>query len=529
MTALVGLLGQHTELNWSESDILGFTALQQLTLWIEGLRLVLNRLGGSILQTHDRHSIQLLRCAVFQSRELCQQNPAERRCPESCSCDEAVGLLLEKGCRIIFNTELRDDLLTASVRCQETFISHLSKRRRQLRDMGLIHLDPEEIDQLGISKSEVVDVQTSAVIHKLERRNVKVPPELMTYAELSFLWTLISDIVYMTEFDDWWPISIYHVLVEATHDSRFSDVDEDGLLALAAGFYANGFEDVDSKAFTGITTLMIALKALHPNLGFCRWLMDHGADPFAQLPNRVPGYTVAHEMGRRRMPLLSWVPKGYPNSWDLFSRADSCRCSCSPDGCRPLTMFWKGGGSPSFYESLYHVSFLEEEHEFTPETQLIILRMATFDALNLRHTCCDHGLVDIEEDDREEIWDEDSAILGRLEDLVAEHQETLSRSHCSMSFFLQNQWKDRMQEVEQELQEYQGTSLEEERETMRQIGVNIEYGGFGDKHQDWALTITINEGEERNPLAYVTNRIDEVMSLVRAGQWPPDVEFRTWS
>ncbi|KAF6795888.1 hypothetical protein CMUS01_15901 [Colletotrichum musicola] len=221
----------------------------------------------------------------------------------------------------------------ATVRCQETFVFHLRSRRNRLRDLALIHLSTEEIDRLGISRTAVLDVQTSTVIHALKSCGVEIGSELATCPDLS--------------------------------PSRF--------------MYGDVYE------YFGLT------------------------------------------------------------------------------GVEAISAVCQGG----YVQMLTH---------------------ATFDALGLRHTCSDKGLVEIEEEDREEVWDEDSDMLIELEELVVEHQEALGRSTCSLPVFLRTQWKDRMEQFLDELQE-QSKLARNERGAMTEMGISLESSESpGSEYQDWKFS-----------------------------------------
>ncbi|KAF6814799.1 hypothetical protein CSOJ01_03810 [Colletotrichum sojae] len=334
----------------------------------------------------------------------------------------------------------------------------------------MIRLPPNEIDQLGISKTAVLDSQTSAVIKALWSRGVEVAAELLTNSEnysvpyanlgLAALGPGIS-------------ISVYH-------DLSFHNVkNRSDPTALIGRFHDKGFEGVDSKCWFGTTPLMIAQSA--HNVRLVLWFLEHGADPWVQVPNHVLGYTVAHSM-------WATAPEFGGDAGDFLSAfhflkdkspLDSCRCGCSPEGCCPLSTLWKRAScgvpsQPHTDDDDWCVSWYERMYGFTPEVELMVLRIATFETLGLRHTCCDDGLVDIKEEDREEIWDEDAAILDKLEELVAEHKRTLRQSRSRLSDFLRNEWKARMEHVMQELQ-WSGPQLEEQRQAMAEMGISMRY------------------------------------------------------
>jgi ankyrin repeat protein len=110
--------------------------------------------------------------------------------------------------------------------------------------------------------------------------------------------------------------------------------------------------------------------------------------------------------------------------------ADSCQCACSQSGCTPLHMVLKESSSRylNFGKDIWAVEVLNavEEHKGLGSAKhclLTMLRMITFEELELTHTCCRKGLClarKFEEDEIREIMDEEEEMIAILERQMGE-------------------------------------------------------------------------------------------------------------
>ncbi|KAL9120103.1 MAG: hypothetical protein Q9187_003337 [Circinaria calcarea] len=99
-----------------------------------------------------------------------------------------------------------------------------------------------------------------------------------------------------------------------------------------------------------------------------------------------------------------------------------------------------------------------------------LVRLLTFEELELTHTCCRVSNNSIQEPldktDIHEIHDEETVLLTKLEDLVLEFQEKKTELNVSIIEFLEGYWETRMKEVLKE----PGYLNEEE---LQRIGVVV--------------------------------------------------------
>ncbi|KAL9122532.1 MAG: hypothetical protein Q9187_000914 [Circinaria calcarea] len=192
---------------------------------------------------------------------------------------------------------------------------------------------------------------------------------------------------------------------------------------------------------------------------------------------------------------------------------DRCHCSCSQQGCRPSTIALKSPlynnllevlsidplcntclGKPydfqhnlrrGSHDFLHHQvrsevrrvwisTFLTQvigtSEEVSPQLFMDLVRLLTFEELDLTHTCCRVSNNSIQEPlditDIHEIHDEETVLLTKLEALVLEFQEKKSELNVSIIEFLEGYWETRMKEVLKE----PGYLNEEE---LQRIGVVV--------------------------------------------------------
>ncbi|KAF6817885.1 hypothetical protein CPLU01_13459 [Colletotrichum plurivorum] len=166
----------------SSLDEQGDTTMSHLVAWPEGLQLVLQRYGSSILQLHDRlygqNVASALVIGLYMSGQTClNSQDSFNRCSDTCYCAAVVKMLLECDENILARTtadDLRSFWVTilaeASVKARELVIDSLALRREELRDFALEHLEPSEIDDLGLSRTDVLDQNTGKVLAALQAK-----------------------------------------------------------------------------------------------------------------------------------------------------------------------------------------------------------------------------------------------------------------------------------------------------------------------------------------------------------------------
>ncbi|KAL9024600.1 MAG: hypothetical protein Q9196_006400 [Gyalolechia fulgens] len=133
----------------------------------------------------------------------------------------------------------------------------------------------------------------------------------------------------------------------------------------------------------------------------------------------------------------------------LDDSSDNCLCACSRHGCIPATYFLKRvsiiPGS-----ALRRIRWVLENvpsKNFPVPVSREIIRLTTFEKLELRHTCCEYiyEFVSVKRAEADEIRDEDRDGIQLLESLLPEFEEKLGDG--DIKSFIDGYWTTRMEEV----------------------------------------------------------------------------------
>ncbi|KAH9229457.1 hypothetical protein K456DRAFT_1923340 [Colletotrichum gloeosporioides 23] len=468
--------------NLSEVDAFGFSSLYHLIGWPEGLRIVLSRYGKSILHSHDKGVVaSALECALQWSFAVCS-NRWSGRCSETCPCGESASILLQTDSECLARTIQRESwnyaIQYASVRAREMVIDELACRRQELMALELHHLKPTEIDCFGLLGNSILDRHTSDVLKALDKKGICIHPSLRTEA---------------VDEESHTSGSIYH------HDGIGSHMD----FMIPDAFYSRGFTEVDVPNPHGL----VPLASMRNTLRYRMWLVEHGASLTTGIPGRPVGFTTAHMLFCPEVPSWTFSPSFRYNSISFkplgshiskSASLDACKCGCSKDGCHPYTVMWRVALGDWSVDQITQASLgltgdqimklcehPEKDWTLSRDEMSILLRVCTFMALPIRHTCCcswehkfdqmrghhfEWAYSDCEEDEVEQIREEDSHELALLENLLVEFESKIDDMGCPLATFFQTYWIDRMGQVLQEIQER--TLLEEE--IRGNIGHNIE-------------------------------------------------------
>ncbi|OAQ65163.1 hypothetical protein VFPPC_06320 [Pochonia chlamydosporia 170] len=374
-------------------------------------------------------------------------------------------------CGHLFNTGY------ATKRCRARYIRHLKDRRERLKQLALTNLTFFESTSLGLHSSIVLDSRASEVVRILRDRGVKIPQALAIGSRSL-------------------PIFLDH---------RFS-------LQTAEFLFNLGFRDIDPFTnFTeGLTQIWSRWWAVSPEqVESLHWLSKHGLDLSRPLfpSSRSPqtqlrrGVCVAHiafydiglkefffdfEVGEFKSIPLRWLASLLDSVLPV-GLADNCRCRCCPGGCTPLIYLFKGIENPHWpsyaskhkYSSfLYHISVTEMATCWRVEDHIAAMRYMTFDAFEIRHTCCNPILLPQEghcTDDLDSI-EEDDASLNVFENLILEFEEELQKRAASTSSeptvfvdFWETLWPARIAEENEKLA---GSNISDsERRNAEELGV----------------------------------------------------------
>ncbi|KAA8651634.1 hypothetical protein EYZ11_004882 [Aspergillus tanneri] len=385
---------------------------------------------------------------------------------------QSAKVLLQAGCSLSLDDICRNESVDDPDDMSSLLISELASRRKRLLKLAQAHMSPEQLLQIGVGNdSSVPDASASRMYAALVAQGARVDPSLKVSGP---------------------PCSVYHSIYMRT---RTLDL-----------LYKAGFDNVELCDSLGRTPLMIIDKRTAFAQRRARWLIRKGADP-----NRIaPGTsaTVFHLLGTC-LPstlypevlqpfILNFQTydseRKHENPLQFFDfifqapNRDKCVCACSPGGCTPFSVavrrllqnpprYYQRGGANRFPD---HLDFFISRTDRSEEVDRAVIRLMTFDALDLKHTCCrrsdsmtrDDTIVYLEEVEVDEIRDEEQLLLEDFErlctELTAEHVELC----LPIMEFLQVPWHKRILEYLSHLDPY---DEEHVRET-RGIGLNIEIG-----------------------------------------------------
>ena len=293
--------------------------------------------------------------------------------------------------------------------------------------------------------------------------------------------------------------SVYHV--------RYMTVE------FAEKLWQNGFRDVDVPNKRNLTPLMFhRVSGLINQIEVSSWLikkgaklhrlqyepLDYDADPTfssMELPLvfRALHY-VAYNIGisaralmrdeqsrrekrqlRIELRQLSKEARLLATTVFLDVSCDDCICACSSQGCLASTMMLKSF-SPGLETSRTRILLATEllvhlvgpSDSFPASLAKEIIRFQTFQALELRHTCCEwhqrSGLTRHDSEEHAEIRDEDHERIELLEELLQEFEE--NRGTQDVLSFLKGYWTLRMEKVLRETGHV-------DKEAIREIGVIV--------------------------------------------------------
>jgi len=154
---------------------------------------------------------------------------------------------------------------------------------------------------------------------------------------------------------------------------------------------------------------------------------------------------------------------------------DDCRCACSASGCTPLIISLKEDCTEIRHERMmrWKRRILLDSVQERP---LEIIRFASFDALELTHTCCKifvsqcmqfHSRV--EDDDIEEVQADEGVLISKFMAVVSELERLYEQVRISLADFFHTYWKHIMPQALSQAEMVD----EEELADLRKIGVEL--------------------------------------------------------
>lgn len=404
------------------------------------------------------------------------------------NCTESLRMLLEADCKIPQRYPALFRSLCAT--CTSELLRHIKERRERLKTLGRERLPRWESQELGLETCAVLDAGASRVVEALRARDIAIPASLENEypAELSTSGENLG----MAQ-------SIYHYF------AGFYSANLDYDAAYDLGFY-----DVDERDYFGHTPLFTWRHYLSWRFDVdggpagadacrkCLWLIKHGADLWAAVPDT--SFSVAHyiysALGNMESSLnltiateVVLVVRELTQHLSQRDIHDACRCKCSSGGCSPFVWFLRRLGDIDAGFLCHHQTdylgglalvfrdFMDKIKPIVTDVQFrAAIRFGTFQALEIRHTCChdrrNNELKALAEDEIDELEEEDAHLLGILEDLVTEFDNMLPPNHghgLPLVSFWDEHWLPRMRAVQKALN---GDQLDEaQKRKAEDIGV----------------------------------------------------------
>ncbi|KAF0324697.1 hypothetical protein GQ607_008136 [Colletotrichum asianum] len=385
---------------------------------------------------------------------------------------------------------------SASVKARDLIIDELKIRREELKRLGLMHLNCDQIDRMDLRKNAVLDYYTRQVLEALDAKGVNVHPRCRTDLHATE-WHL--GVTSNEPSDKIWRkgASVYHILGYAKI-SGYSI----GACELAESLYSKGFGDIDLPDINGLTPLAVKYPCntlwcsdwnLEASIEF--WFMQRGANLQRQVPNCVTKFSAAHHVLRlvgscsnfakdnSSFRLLHRFLEPYGVLMPTFDTRDICNCGCSVGGCSPYNSMWKTAlenYKRSVYagDTVHRMNFVRERtlameaaFDFPRHIRQTWLRACTFAMLPLRHTCCCDYFQEHDDEEILEILEEDEGDLETFEALMVELDRKWEELGCSLAEFYRLYWIDRMDEVLRQMDERMLTA--EEIQKVKELGIDL--------------------------------------------------------
>lgn len=343
-----------------------------------------------------------------------------------CPCVAAVKILLEADCPIIPSRDFwggfareKNFFSKASTHCKFLVAKELRIRRRELRQVAEENLHPSEYSCLYSSEAEL-DYHAMELDSELRRKG------FLTFGRLSATG----------------PSSESRIRMETPfYASVYSNLEEPEDASI---FWTLGFRDIDLSSgvwppHNDWTNRRAERFSHYPSPEYSLWLIEHCPNFWEFMCHHYalegPDYVLADIIGCtiyesklfEQVDLLKLISNKLPK----VEIVDSCTCKCSPEGCTPFDLAIKwltrcvSRNKPSYF--LLSLLFEDQSGALDLNRYIIMIRQATFEALDMIHTCTDrpHSYTHPScEDDHEE---EDFETARYLDVVVMEFQDFVRR------------------------------------------------------------------------------------------------------
>lgn len=344
----------------------GYSLLELAVGWDEGVRILLE-FGA------DASKVDLKNCLY---------EPFEANGSDFVEYAYSIKPLLQGGC--ILTSGILSECRSAKVR--SLLIDEYAMRRRKLHSVTQSCLPPGSFfESLGLGGSDaLLDVHAFRVYRELIRNAWLVDPYLKSYLAC--------------EDDE----PVYHQTcynLDAWDD-----------------LYLAGFRDIDVPDSRGLTPLMFCGLAYDFKEIAAIWLVDKGATLSTKLP--FSKTTIAHLLGSRvteniyyqilwarihqegsLQELIKTIDERKDSIFLIPSVQDCCICACCEGGCTTLLVAFRKCTAFLEHDKLTQRELAGTRYLFVLNLLLnltatvkgrdhSIIRLFTFEALGLRHTCC---------------------------------------------------------------------------------------------------------------------------------------------
>lgn len=196
--------------------------------------------------------------------------------------------------------------------------------------------------------------------------------------------------------------------------------------------------------------------------GLVKWFLDHGADPTWVHPSyfATSGHIIIRDLISQAVQDKSVADCDKWLDCLDWTRPDQCVCHCSRAGCSGIGCAVSSSVARFEYyrKTVKPYLFSLVERSRSPGLMAsAILRVLTFEKLNLTHTCC-YRIVDElcgefqrpTPDEAKVIWDLEQADIELLNNLMEEFERSWAAYDKPFAKFVKRVWKPRMRQVRKE-------------------------------------------------------------------------------
>ncbi|KAF1848135.1 uncharacterized protein K460DRAFT_68278 [Cucurbitaria berberidis CBS 394.84] len=450
----------------------GYTTLQLCIDWPQGLQKLLTTEAKSLIDNEGISSIS-------RGMKVGYLQPVYWAIRLNCA--ESVNLLMKAGSSMASDKSLYMVFSKITSDTAAVIASNMADRRRKLLELAQRELGDFERQ----NPTHVADREAAYLCGALEKAGIYIPPYLRVGQDYT---------------------TVYHTPVIRIDHFRI--------------YFEQGFQDFKSRNNMGLTPIMIwrddafnlPLQSFDQIFGTLLWLQEQGAldqnpeDPWALRFNiTVTGWHyVAAMLGSgclfaNRHDLTSRVSFAWKIIRELSQTMirDRCTCSCNHEGegCSPLKSLWnahaKHGGLLLYHPGrsernpLRHILFHHNVNTMSTKVNersnlsLQIIRLLTFEALDMTHTCCALEELNLEQKrlciasdrpanlsignptyviaNRDPEWirkirsdrreQQDARQLEVLMEDFAEQMKSLDTSPKALEIFIWGYWRRRMSEL----------------------------------------------------------------------------------